>query len=105
MFDASETFARRARRRRHRNDDPALSGSRARAGHPQRRLSHPLAGEISGSEEALILRASARTAPGGQLWEEQTMGFLDKWQPQILAALRVVTGLLFLEHGSAKLLH
>jgi putative oxidoreductase len=33
------------------------------------------------------------------------MGFLDKWQPQILAALRVVTGLLFLEHGSAKLLH
>jgi putative oxidoreductase len=33
------------------------------------------------------------------------MGSLDKWQPQILAALRIFTGLLFFEHGSAKLLH
>jgi putative oxidoreductase len=33
------------------------------------------------------------------------MTFLDKWQPQILAALRIMTGLLFLEHGTAKLLH
>ena len=27
------------------------------------------------------------------------------WQPQIHAALRIVTGLLFLEHGTSKLLH
>jgi putative oxidoreductase len=33
------------------------------------------------------------------------MGFLDKWQPQLLSVLRIVTGLLFLEHGMAKLLH
>jgi putative oxidoreductase len=33
------------------------------------------------------------------------MGFLDKWQPQLLSVLRIVTGLLFLEHGTAKLLH
>ena len=33
------------------------------------------------------------------------MGFLDKWQPQILSVLRIMTGLLFLEHGTAKLLH
>src|SRR5580704_5911906 len=54
MFDASKAFARRARRRRHRNDDPALSGSRARAGYSKRRLSHPLAGETSGSEESVV---------------------------------------------------
>jgi putative oxidoreductase len=33
------------------------------------------------------------------------MGFLDKWQPQLLSVLRIVAGLLFLEHGTAKLLH
>ncbi len=29
--------------------------------------------------------------------------WLSKWQPQMLALLRIVTGLLFLEHGTAKL--
>lgn len=33
------------------------------------------------------------------------MTFLDKWQPQLLAVLRIVSGLLFIEHGTAKLLH
>jgi putative oxidoreductase len=33
------------------------------------------------------------------------MSFLEKWQPQLLAVLRIVSGLLFLEHGTAKLLH
>jgi len=33
------------------------------------------------------------------------MTFLDNWKPQILAALRVVSGLLFIEHGTSKLLH
>lgn len=33
------------------------------------------------------------------------MGFLDKWQPQLLGVLRIVSGLLFLEHGTSKLLH
>ena len=33
------------------------------------------------------------------------MSFLDRWQSQILAVLRIVSGLLFVEHGSAKLLH
>ncbi|HEY1614758.1 MAG TPA: DoxX family protein [Rhizomicrobium sp.] len=33
------------------------------------------------------------------------MGFLEKWQPQLLSVLRFVSGLLFLEHGTAKLLH
>jgi len=33
------------------------------------------------------------------------MGFLSKWQPQLLSVLRIVTGLLFLEHGTAKILH
>ena len=27
------------------------------------------------------------------------------WQPQLHAALRVVTGLMFLEHGTSKILH
>jgi putative oxidoreductase len=31
--------------------------------------------------------------------------FLERWQPQILAALRIMTGLLFVEHGAVKLLH
>lgn len=33
------------------------------------------------------------------------MGFLAKWQPQLLSVLRIMSGLLFLEHGTAKLLH
>jgi len=33
------------------------------------------------------------------------MSFLEKWQPQLLSALRIVAGLLFLEHGMSKLLH
>ena len=30
--------------------------------------------------------------------------FIDTWSPCLLAVLRIVTGLLFLEHGTAKLL-
>ncbi|MBI3675539.1 MAG: DoxX family protein [Proteobacteria bacterium] len=33
------------------------------------------------------------------------MTFLSKWQPHILGLLRIVTGLLFLEHGTSKLFH
>ncbi len=33
------------------------------------------------------------------------MGFLNNLSPQILALLRVVAGLCFLEHGAMKLLH
>ncbi|HEX3755276.1 MAG TPA: DoxX family protein [Rhizomicrobium sp.] len=33
------------------------------------------------------------------------MTFLDKYQSQLLAILRIVAGLLFLEHGCVKLLH
>src|SRR5579863_3254362 len=33
------------------------------------------------------------------------MGFLGRWQPQLLSVLRIVSGLLFLEHGMSKLLH
>ncbi|SRR5258708_983037 len=29
----------------------------------------------------------------------------EKWQPQLLAILRIVSALLFMEHGTAKLLH
>jgi putative oxidoreductase len=32
------------------------------------------------------------------------MTFLDKYQPQLLSLLRVVAGLLFLEHGMQKIL-
>ena len=32
------------------------------------------------------------------------MGFLEKYQPQLLSVLRIVAGLLFLEHGTMKLL-
>jgi putative oxidoreductase len=30
---------------------------------------------------------------------------LEKWQPQLLALLRIITALLFMEHGTAKLFH
>ena len=33
------------------------------------------------------------------------MGFLKNWQPQLLSLFRIVAGLLFLEHGMAKLVH
>jgi putative oxidoreductase len=33
-----------------------------------------------------------------------TQKFIDTWSPRLLAVLRIVTGLLFLEHGTAKLL-
>jgi putative oxidoreductase len=31
--------------------------------------------------------------------------WLSRWQPQLLAVLRIVTALLFLEHGTMKLFH
>ena len=31
--------------------------------------------------------------------------WLSRWQPQLLALLRIVAGLLFLEHGTVKLFH
>jgi putative oxidoreductase len=31
--------------------------------------------------------------------------FLERWQPQALAALRIIAGLLFIEHGAVKLFH
>jgi putative oxidoreductase len=33
------------------------------------------------------------------------MSFLDKYSPMLLSILRIVAGLLFLEHGTSKLLH
>lgn len=33
------------------------------------------------------------------------MGFLDRYSPQLLSVLRLMAGLLFMEHGTAKLLH
>ena len=33
------------------------------------------------------------------------MGFLAGWSPQLLALLRIVAGLCFMEHGCMKLLH
>lgn len=33
------------------------------------------------------------------------MTFLDKYAPMLLSILRIVTGLLFLEHGCVKILH
>jgi len=33
------------------------------------------------------------------------MSFLDKYQPHLLSVLRIVAGLLFLEHGCVKILH
>jgi putative oxidoreductase len=33
------------------------------------------------------------------------MTFLAKWEPQLLSVLRIVAGLLFLEHGTSKWLH
>lgn len=32
------------------------------------------------------------------------MAFLNGWSPQLLSILRIMSGLLFLEHGTAKLL-
>ena len=32
------------------------------------------------------------------------MSFLARWQPQLLSILRIVVALLFMEHGTAKLL-
>ena len=33
------------------------------------------------------------------------MAWLSKYQPQLLSILRIVSGLLFLEHGTQKILH
>lgn len=33
------------------------------------------------------------------------MKFFDRWSADLLSVLRIVAGLLFLEHGTAKLLH
>jgi putative oxidoreductase len=34
-----------------------------------------------------------------------SQGFFQVWSPRILSVLRIVTGLLFMQYGSAKLLH
>jgi putative oxidoreductase len=31
--------------------------------------------------------------------------FFDRWQPRVLAALRIVAAFLYLQHGTSKLLH
>ncbi len=33
------------------------------------------------------------------------MDFLQSWSPRVLSILRIVAGLLFVEHGTSKLLH
>ena len=33
------------------------------------------------------------------------MAWLSKYEPQLLSVLRIITGLLFLEHGMQKILH
>jgi putative oxidoreductase len=33
------------------------------------------------------------------------MGFLDSWSTRLLSVLRIVAGLMFLEHGCMKILH
>ncbi|MGA8261382.1 MAG: DoxX family protein [Arenicellales bacterium] len=32
-------------------------------------------------------------------------GFLDAWTPRLLSVLRIVVGLLYMEHGTSKLFH
>jgi putative oxidoreductase len=32
-------------------------------------------------------------------------GFIATWTPRVLSVLRIMTGLLFMEHGTSKLLH
>ena len=41
--------------------------------------------------------------PGGHMNDRRTT--LQAWSPQMLSVLRIVAGLLFVQHGSAKLLH
>jgi len=33
------------------------------------------------------------------------MGFLSRWSPQLLSVLRIVTALVFIEHGTSKFFH
>src|SRR5215210_1895472 len=63
MPDAAQARARRIRHRRDRDDAAAVSETRAHARHSRRQLSHPLAGELPGGEQAggmrrLIARGS-----------------------------------------------
>lgn len=34
-----------------------------------------------------------------------SQGFFEVWSPRVLSVLRIVTGLLFMQYGSAKLFH
>jgi putative oxidoreductase len=36
---------------------------------------------------------------------EETMRFLSSWSPTLLSVLRIVAGLMYLEHGCMKILH
>jgi putative oxidoreductase len=44
------------------------------------------------------------SAPG---WEDEMLseGFLAPWMPRLLSVLRIVVGLLFIQHGTGKLFH
>jgi putative oxidoreductase len=33
------------------------------------------------------------------------MNFLDSWSPRLLSLMRIIVGLMYLEHGAMKLLH
>jgi|WetSurMetagenome_2_1015567.scaffolds.fasta_scaffold354477_1 putative oxidoreductase len=33
------------------------------------------------------------------------MNFLDSWSPRLLSVMRIIVGLMYLEHGAMKLLH
>jgi putative oxidoreductase len=48
-----------------------------------------------GSASSVIGRASFKEA-------QMELPWLSRWQPQLLAILRIVVGLLFLEHGLSK---
>src|SRR6516225_3044482 len=37
------------------------------------------------------------------LWSKKPMSQLDTWSPRVLAAVRIITALLFIEHGLMKL--
>src|SRR5436190_16730148 len=57
-------------------------------------------------EDAVRLRRSNRLAPNGGATIEGTAmnDTLSRWSPYMLSVLRIVTALLFIEHGTMKLL-
>jgi putative oxidoreductase len=70
-------------------------------------VSHVSVGVMQQAQDVLIVKWVAQhvahTSLGGDMVRDQTV--FQVWSPRLLSVLRIITALLFIQHGTAKLFH